>query len=236
MIYLSICTRSGDRPKELEALHNYVSNWPEHLEWLNIKVCTDAKSIYEGHKSNLFYAKDKDICILAHDDVEILSTPEELLTLILKCRYSNTGFVGVAGASNLREDAVWWNSRKFNESRGFVFQGSHNTDMTPNYFGKSGQVVVLDGCMMACTKENLDAISLDKPDYLSSDWDFYDIGLTMKAYMMGLVNYAVPIIIRHVSKGEMREGWEKSRKEFIKEYKAYLPCKLNMEKTNGIPD
>ena len=236
MLYLSICTRSGTLPKELEALHNYVSNWPEHLERLNIKVCTDAASIYEGHRSNLFYAKDSDICILAHDDVEILSTPEELVKYLGKCRIGNTGFIGVAGAANLRLDATWWNSRKFGESRGFVFQGAENTTMTPNYFGQSGQVVVLDGCFMACTKENLDTISLEKPSYLSSDWDFYDIGLTMKAHLMGLTNYTAPIITRHVSSGEMREGWFFSREEFIKEYRQYLPCKLNMEKSNGLPN
>ena len=236
MIYLSVCSRRNDRAKELEELHSFKALWPTEYEGLVLHIAYDAPSIYEGHKENLEDADPDDICILLHDDVEILSTPDELYKYVEKCRISNTGFVGVAGASNLRADAIWWNARNHKEARGFVFQGSENTDMVPNYFGKSGQVVVLDGCFMACTKENLDAISLDKPAYLSSDWDFYDISLTMKAHMMGLTNYVVPIITRHVSSGEMRDGWNTSRMEFIKEYKAYLPCKLNMERTDGIPD
>lgn len=223
-------------PKELVKLNQYVMDWPSKHEHLILRVAYDAESIYAGHKENLKDADDNDICVLMHDDVEILSNPEELLTLVHKCRYSNTGFIGVAGASNLRQDAVWWNARNHQEARGFVFQGVENTDMVPNYFGRSGQVVVMDGCLMACTKENLDLIKLEKPDYLSSGWDFYDIGLTMKAHMMGLANYVAPILIRHASPGLMREGWYSAQKEFIKEYRQYLPCKLPMDKTNGLPD
>lgn len=205
-------------------------------EDIDLRVYYDATSIYEGHKDNLKNALPNDICVLLHDDVEILSSKEEFLRLIKLCRFSNTGFVGVAGAANLREDATWWNSRLHDESRGFVFQGSANTRMTPNYFGQSGQVVVLDGCFLACTKGNLDMIGLDKPKYLTSDWDFYDLALTMKAYMMGLTNYVVPILIRHVSSGRMRDGWYASRNEFVREYKQYLPCKINMALTNGLPN
>ena len=236
MIYLSVCSRSGNRPKELEILEDWILDWPEYLEKITLRVAEDANSIYEGHKKNLAEAEGSDVCILMHDDVEIISTPYKVLTLVEKCRVSNTGFVGVAGASNLRGDAVWWNARQFGESRGFVFQGKSNETMTANPFGISGQVVVLDGCFLACTKENLDAISLEKPSYLSSNWDYYDIALTMKAHMMGLANYAAPIIIRHVSNGEMREDWYTAKKEFTKEYRQYLPCKLPMDKTNGLPN
>ena len=108
--------------------------------------------------------------------------------------------------------------------------------MTPNYFGKSGQVVVLDGCFLAITYENLMKIGLDHPDYLSSGWDFYDLHLTYKAHMDGFSNYVVPIVAMHESPGMMRDGWFATRDQFLRNHASTMNyAKLPTDKTHGLP-
>lgn len=242
MIYLSVCSRRENRPAEVSTLHDFVEGAPDGLE-IALKVAYDAPSIYEGHQSNIDYfdktygIKRSDVFVFLHDDVEILSDYAEFATYVNMCRNPSVGFIGVAGAYELGQDAVWWNSRTVGKARGCVMQGTPE-NMHRNYFGKSGEVAVLDGCFMACAGDTIEIIGgIKKPKYLTSNWDFYDIGLTMDAHMKGLKNYVVPIMIRHVSNGEMREGWYSSRQQFILNYKIYLPRSpaLSMKATDGLP-
>jgi hypothetical protein len=237
MIYLSVCSRRENQPPELSKLENLEGIGPN--DDIQVLVCYDAESIYDGHKSNLSsvdqYLDDNDIIVLVHDDVEIISNSKILEKALRICRKPGVGFVGVAGAVNLNTRAIWWESRLSNESRGFVFQGRDVTTMSPNNFGPYGQVVVLDGCLIAATYGTLKKIGLDQPSYLTSKWDFYDLHLTFKAHMLGLSNFAIPVTIRHSSEGSPREGWNESRLEFIREHGKWLPCKLPMDKTQGVP-
>jgi hypothetical protein len=223
-------------------------DWPSHhISAPRPHVAIDASSVYAGHLANVadkcsgryFDAlKDDSIIVLCHDDIELLSDSQTFLDMLEICNKPGVGFVGVAGATRydgMSMQGAWWNARNTGESRGFVFQGKDKETMTPNYFGQHGQVVVLDGCFMACSYKTLKAVGLEKPHYLTSDWDFYDIHLTLKAHLMGLSNYTVPIIIRHESDGQMREGWHTARQQFLKYHHGNLPIKLPYQKTNGLP-
>lgn len=203
----------------------------------------DSKSIYEGHKQNILSThKDDDILVLCHDDISILSNYQDFFKYLDVCKKPGVGIVGVAGCTTLNDRAIWWESRADNwKSRGFVFQSDDskkdpNQTMKPNYFGECGQVVALDGCFMAATIGTWRKIGLDQPSHLTSGWDFYDIHLSLTAHLMGLNNYVVPIIVRHGSVGTMRPEWYTTRDEFVKFHKANLPCVLNKEKTNGLPN
>ena len=246
MIYLSVCSRRENTPKELETLtdlvdgEGYIANDGDGylVDSYVLLEAYDAESIYKGHQSNLASVKDlkdTDIIVFLHDDVEVISNSWALGEALEVCRKPGVGFVGVAGAVNLGRDAIWWNSRQTGEGRGFVFQGDENHNMTPNYFGPCGQVVALDGCLIAATYETVKKVGLDQPDYLTSKWDFYDLHMTLTAHLEGLNNFVVPAIIRHASPGTPRDGWQQSRQEFIKKHGKYLPCKLPLEKTLGLP-
>ena len=216
-------------------------NYCNRNEFTRVHVAYDAPSIYQGHKDNLEYFKclnmeDDDIIVLCHDDVDVLSNSEDLLKYLDIARKPNVGFVGVAGSCYLPNDGAWWNARKTGNARGFVFQGSNPETMMPNYFGKSGQVVVLDGCFLAITYKNLRKVGLDEPEYLETGWDFYDIHMTYKAHLDGYSNYAVPIIIMHESPGMMREGWYTAKEKFMRHHIATINySKLPADKTNGLP-
>lgn len=203
---------------------------------MQTRIYWDAKSWYEGHKINsLQLEEDEDIIVLAHDDLEIISNHSIFYKYLNLCKKPETGFVGIAGATYLNNDGIWWNARSFGATRGFVFQGKNVETMTPNYFGPQSQVVVLDGCFLACSYRTLKKVGLEQPSYLKSGWDFYDIDLTFRAHLMGLNNYTVPIICRHESDGQMRKEWYDARQAFLRQYNQDIPCKLNHDKTGGLP-
>ena len=232
MIYFSVCTRKQEKlSNTLLSLFDYSKDIS--VPW----IATDAPSIYEGHKRNIdsISLKDDDIIVFLHDDVEILSSPDKFKKYIEFAKKPGVGFVGVAGAANFTRNGGWWNSRQTNEARGFVWQGNDDVTMRPNYFGPPGQVVVLDGCLFAATYKTIKEVGLDQPDYLTSGWDFYDIHMTFLAHYKGYSNYVVPIMIRHESDGQMREGWYKSKDEFMKKWGRDIPTRVLMDKTNGLP-
>ncbi len=180
--------------------------------------------------------EDGDIIVLCHDDLKIISPPEDLIKYLSVARKANVGFVGVAGACFMPPDGAWWNARKHNAARGFVFQGSDEETMSPNYFGKSGEVIFLDGCFMAITYGNLKKIGLDEPDYLGTGWDFYDIHLSYKAYLQGFSNYTIPIVTMHESPGVMRDGWFSASKKFMRHHAATINhSRIPTAKTQGLP-
>ena len=234
-IFVSVCSLSEKRPESLKSIVHYgvPGVMTTSIEW-------DAPSIYQGHWKNISRTakEDDDIIVMCHDDIDIISKHEDFYRYLELVNKPGVGFIGVAGSTSFdkeRLQGAWWNARHFGEARGFVFQGSDPLTMAPNYFGSSGKVVVLDGCFLACSYKTLKVVGLDKPSYLSSDWDFYDIHLTSKAFLQGLDNYVVPIIIRHDSPGNMREGWFKAKDEFFKHHYQNLPLKIPVAATNGLP-
>lgn len=237
MIYFSICSRSGKQPNSLSKLINYCNS----NEFSRINISYDSTSIYEGHKHNIEFFKtlnleDEDIIVMCHDDLDILSKPQDLLSNLEIARKPGVGFLGLAGGCYLPNDGMWWNTRKTGHARGFVFQGVNPQTMLPNYFGKSGQVVVLDGCFLAITYKNLKKIGLNQPEYLETGWDFYDIHMTYKAHLDGFSNYVVPIIAMHESSGHMREGWYTAKEKFMRHHASTINySKLPADKTQGLP-
>jgi hypothetical protein len=242
MIYLSVCSRKDKQPKALELLKYWaVEGRSSHFD---IIVNYDAQSIYEGHQKNINdlllteNIQEDDVFVFIHDDVEIISNPGTVKQLLYLATRPNVGFLGVAGGcrfDGLNIQGAWWNARNTGEARGFVFQGDNPVTMNPNYFGPHGKVVVLDGCFLACSYATIKKIGLDKPHYLSSDWDFYDLHLTLKAHLLGLDNYTVPIIIRHESPGMPRPEWHVARQQFLKFHASNLPVMLNVKNTIGLP-
>lgn len=236
-IYFSVCTRQNKIPSSLKLLEGYV----ERNEGLHLSICYDAKSIYEGHLSNLqkLPVNPNDIIVLCHDDLEILSDIDTFKKYLSLCLLPNTGFVGVAGSTRFDKEikGMWWAARSSGETRGFVFQGESIETLNPNYFGPAGQVVALDGCFLAIQYKKLMDIGLSKPDYLTSGWDIYDLHLTIKSHYLGYNNYAVPVLTKHESPGVMREGWFESIKQFLDHhyYNKVLPIKLNYANTNRLP-
>lgn len=209
-------------------------------ETLSVQI--DKASIYQGYNDGVkelnekFTLQDDDIIIFSHDDIEYITSYPELVKILT---YSakilpNVGFFGVAGTKFLSEDAVWWNQINWRNGhhRGFIFHGNTMFDARPTVYSPIGkeldrQVLVLDGVLLACKYKTLTELGgFNKPADFQGDWDFYDIYTTWKAFRLNYRNYVLPIIIRHMSFGNLagRDGWEVNRKEFIS--MAALPVEL----------
>ena len=226
MIYAFICTRSKEFGDTTKKLSSYLSR-----AGIKAKFLVGQKSIFDGYSNALerFDIQDTDIVILCHDDIEILTDPEVFKNIIVSnCLLHDTGFVGVAGTTELSLDAVWWNHGLWQQGkhRGHVYHGKDILTADSTYYGKPEQVVCLDGLFLAANGKVLKEVGLKKPEYFEGDWDFYDIHYTVSAHKKKYKNKVVPIQILHNSGGELvgRDSWHKNRQAFIE--KTNLPIYL----------
>lgn len=234
-IYSVICSRKDNPPPTIDHIRNF---FPQGT----LSIQLDKDSIFAGYNDGIkelderFTLQDDDIIIFSHDDIEYITSYPELVKIL---KYSflmlpEIGFAGVAGTKLLTEDAVWWNHLNWNQGfhRGFIFHGTSMFDAKPTVYTPPGkeldrQVLVLDGVFLACQYKTIKKMGgWSKPAEFKGNWDFYDIYTTWKANRYGLRNYAIPIIIRHLSFGSLagRQGWDENRKEFMSV--ASLPVEI----------
>ncbi len=193
-----------------------------------VNIQKDKGSIFSAYSDGLKDLSDnpEQIVIFCHDDIEIMSNPEDFRDILLNSLMDErVGFVGVAGTRYLGKDAVWWNHDNWSKGhhRGFIFHGRDMWSCYPTgYTNPQGvntpEVVVLDGVFLAAKMRTLKKIGAwEKPDYFQGNWDFYDIHYTHKSFKSGLTNKVVPIILVHNSAGELvgRDSWLANQKAFI---------------------
>ena len=177
--------------------------------------------------------KADDLVIFCHDDIEILTNPEDFNLFIEKnLEDTNSGFVGVAGTRLLRPSCVWWedmgsppSDSYINPLAGSVYHGDKKSEIFQTYFGPLGDVVVMDGLFLAAKGRTVNTIQLKKPKCFSGNWDFYDIFYTSQAHMKGLRNRVIPLQIIHYSRGEIKgkTSWHENREAFADLFKKELP-------------
>lgn len=215
-MYAFICTRDKDLKQITKDLLVYLASCG-----VRSKVLVGQKSIFEAYSFALTdeQIRDDETVILCHDDIFIKSEPKDFLNQLSKLDDPKTGFIGVAGTTELGLNAVWWDKDVWAQGkhRGEVWHGEVH-DCFRTTFGPVGQVVVLDGLFLAAKAITLRNIGLKKPDYFEGDWDFYDLHYTSKALELGLENHVVNIEVIHNSKGELvgRDSWFLNREAFIK--------------------
>jgi len=226
MIYSIICSRKDKRPVNFDNLLKYFIDAKIHCV-----VAYDQEGIFQGYHNTLKSlpdVKDDDIIILCHDDIQIFSDRDQFVQILTdELAKPDVGFVGPVGTTTLGTNAMWWDPhlRQQGLHRGFVFQGSDLNKLTPNYFGPQGNVVVLDGLLLAAKKKTIDGIGgLGKPKEFPNGWDYYDLFYTLSAYEKGFTNKTVPIMLTHYSNGQMRPTWDENRKEFRKMFRLPVRC------------
>ena len=172
---------------------------------------------------------EEDVIILCHDDIQILTDLSEFELGLKELENPKIGFIGVAGTTLLDRDSVWWNHDRWKKGlhRGLVFHGESTKTADITYYGKPGEVVVMDGLFLAAKARTLKPLLTSDPGY-EGKWDFYDLHYTSEAYKSGLTNLVVPIIVMHNSRGELagRTSWDKNRLEFIRRNNFPFRCKV----------
>tara|TARA_R110000824_G_scaffold161134_2_gene336285 strand:- start:3784 stop:4476 length:693 start_codon:yes stop_codon:yes gene_type:complete len=228
-IFSLTCTRAGE-------LSNTTTDLLEYFKRCNIqsKLLVDKSSIFTAYDEGIdeLHADHDDIIILCHDDIRILTDPTVFTTILKeKLTKPDTGFVGVAGTTILSNSGIWWDQEFWQKGKhsGCVIHGLDLVNPDDTYFGKLGQVSVLDGVFLATTKKTLRSIQLTKPSMFEGSWDFYDIFYTIQTHLKKKKNFTVPIQIMHESRGELvgRDSWHKNRQAFCAIFKDHLPTSVS---------
>jgi glycosyltransferase involved in cell wall biosynthesis len=239
-VFAIICTREPEIKADLQGFCGKLKSCG-----INVKVLASQLSIFSAYQRGLAHcdAKDDDVIIFCHDDIQIRNPNADILALLTKCLEPTVGIVGPAGTAQLQDHGVWWDRTHTENLRGKVWhvgvQEAHQNggrkalinNMYETVYGDYGPVVALDGLFLAARKEVWDLVGLGKPEYLEGLWDFYDIHYTVTSHLLGFTNYALPFDIVHASGGELagRESWHKNREAFTTKYKKNFPITVRGE-------
>lgn len=192
-------------------------------EGIEITVTVGASSIARAYNQGAEKSRG-DILLFTHSDVEICSSRKLLEEAMAISANPAIGFLGIAGGRVLREDAIWWSQR--DQLSGLCLH-REGPRYWPTAFGMYGQVVVLDGVFLMCSRSTFDALS--GFDESIPGWDFYDIDVTLRSYLLGKANVTFPILCLHHSLGNIsnKPGWHMNRKMFLEKWGSKLPVVLD---------
>jgi hypothetical protein len=222
--YCLICTRSYEAPPVLNELISYLSRCE-----IETKLLVNQESIFTAYDKGIktINPADDDIIIMCHDDIEILTEPEEFKKLLEESLDSSAGFVGVAGTEDFGFPCVWWDHEKWKEGKhsGWIEHEEPNKGRYETDYGPHREVAVLDGVFLAAKGKVLKELNLKKPDIFEGNWDFYDIYYTTEAMLKGYKNKTANIKMCHKSIGNTdgRVSWHANRLAYYIQYKKSLP-------------
>ena len=200
----------------------------------NIHELVGHASIFEAYSAGVLRAapSDSSIVLLVHDDVEF-DLPHTDFVALLRSQLDDAGvgFVGAAGTRNLSRELVWWRGAPSRTTlAGLVHHGASRA-----FFGPYGGVVMLDGLFLAARGRTLRAVRLGPPAALrrAPGWHFYDASYCLQATAAGLLNVALPLGLRHASRGVTDERWEAARAALALRLRPALPRSVGALATRG---
>lgn len=191
-------------------------------EFIVIENKDAKKSIFEVYDEGAKKAKHPVLCFL-HEDVEILSNSSWLDYAGKLFKKSDTGIIGVAGSKDLTQTGVWWGEG--NRLSGAAMHVHEGMEYMSAY-GPYGRVAVADGLIFLIKKKVYDKLGGYSETRLGG-FHFYDIDLCMRAHWAGYRNYTIPLLVKHLSIGEMPEQWEVSRRKWLERYFGRLPVHID---------
>jgi len=226
-IYALICTRSRtDISETTDKLVSFLSRCG-----IKITLIAGAQSLFRAYKGAFEKnnANPEDIIIMCHDDIEIRENPTTFIEKVKNTLDRDmVAFAGPAGTTFLDKDAIWWEQGRWQKGlhKGKVTHIDPKGKEYLTSYGPPDDVVVLDGLFLAAKAKMIREIGLDKPDYFTGEWDFYDLHYTSTAFLKGYVNTVIDMDIVHHSRGELvgRDSWHLNRAAFIEN--TELPLKI----------
>lgn len=164
-----------------------------------------APSMGAGFNQGIQLAEN-DVFVFTHTDVEVWAGRRQWELMLQATNEWKAGFVGLAGTPKLNQNGCWWS----NDAKcGAVAHRNKGIEYTTS-FGPYGQVVVMDGVFLACNRSLLKQLG----PWAEDGWHFYDIEMTLRAYLAGYKNYVVSLPVLHGSVGELSSEWETARQKF----------------------
>jgi len=221
-------------PSKTPSIPRPLVNYFEKAGW-ELYVMDGCSSIFEAYEKGIDKAEvsAKDYVVMCHDDIHILTNPEDFNSIIEGFLQKNKiGFLGVAGTRIFQESCVWWDGMQHPGQQhlsGSVYHGTTLMNMQSTHYGSTGRVVALDGVFLACKGSTLRTIKLSKPDDFQGNWDFYDMYYTLQAHMRNMDNYTIPLQIFHRSIGETagKGSWHANKEALKARLWTKFPIGLN---------
>lgn len=226
---ISFVTVSKDKSK-FDGLRSNLEGIFQSHPGFEFIVCDGTEhDIFTGYNAGAAEAKNEVLAFL-HDDVRLwcsASVFEKPMELLKK---PFTGFIGAAGTRMLPKDGCWWKSPE-KSTRGMVAHPDENEfgvhwNVWPHQAAQFGEVAICDGVFLLCHRRTFDRLGgFDAETY--KGFHLYDIDITLRARLEGLVNYVAPIPLFHNSVGRTNDNWEENRKIFARKFEKYLPYNLD---------
>ena len=197
----------------------------------DVRLLAGHSSIFEAYETGVARLSSRapgdSVVVLVHDDVAFQGVAPSLFAQLVRqqLRPSGVGFVGVAGCRTLRHNLAWWrNASGATALAGMVHHGQEQEGSEGAFFGPPGRVAMLDGVLLAATLRTLRSVRLAPPAGIEGLWHFYDLSYTLQAHAAGRTNVALPLGVRHRSKGSTDAAWERARSALAPRLHPLLPA------------
>ena len=232
-IYAIIPTKEGDYSLQIvQDLESY---------GVTVILMVGQDNIYDAHIQGIetirkrFDAKDDDIAILCHDDIELLSSKRLFDNAMLVAKLDHIGIHGVAGTKVLRRSGIWWDSMQHpGETAGMVMHSKgQGKEKFHTIYGPDSFVTAVDGVFMFGRLDHWERVTSwvykDFAKGICGGWNFYDIRYSIASIELAKCNYVTTdIMILHYSLGETadRTDWHINRESFLRQYQNILPLQV----------
>jgi hypothetical protein len=227
-MYSIICTRNMQAPTAKILKQSLLKKGVQDVYFIE-----NSFSIFDGYRGAAQHLSKQfsndDVLIFHHDDIEILEACN-FEQAFEPLKRPDTGFIGVAGTRRFTATGAWW-SPEISEAESLPYLSGRvyhrlNDTIQMNQYGPVGQVMALDGVLLACTWAAFQAVDpFYRPNRFFGPWDYYDINACFRMHAAGRKNYTAELPIVHLSEGsiEGRMGWKHNRAALLTEFASQLP-------------
>lgn len=214
MISVIVC--SIDPAKFANVSANYAQCFPNDAH--EIIGIHDAHSLCEGYNRGLAQARG-DICIFAHDDIEILTGD---VGTTLHRQLQTADVIGVAGTTRLH--GMGWANSGIEFAYGAIASGVAD-DYEVALFGAAVPLQTglraLDGVFLATRRELAAAVGFDAQTF--DGWHGYDTDFTLRSYLAGYrVAVSLDLMLIHASPANVDAEWLRYDERFRQKHGAHL--------------
>ena len=170
-----------------------------------IVAIRNARSLAEAYNEAVAHSA-ADVVLLSHDDVDVLA-PDFAARVLRQLREFDA--VGVVGSTRMDGPAAGWSGHP--HLRGWITHRAPNDatwrvdvlDPRPT----AGDIVVLDGVMLAARREVFTAVRFDAETF--DGFHLYDIDWSYRAARAGFhLGVAGELMVVHASRGQYGAAWE----------------------------
>lgn len=222
MLSLIICSRTPRISKELEK--NIAETIGCEYELVVIDNSKNKYSIFSAYNEGVRRAQGDNLCFM-HDDISFKTT--DWGTKVEKMLEDESiGIVGVIGSYIMTKDYGYWDMMApyitgfvMGEKDGVV---ANDGDAYNDYTGGEGNVVILDGMWLCCSKRIFDKICFDEQTYMG--FHMYDMDICMQSLVAGYKNMIVrDIVMQHYCQPKYDRIFIENIEKFHKKWMEYLP-------------